>query len=484
LLGRLLLASALILAIGAPGARGLAPPEFTKLDTKVTMSDGVQIAVTFYEPAGTPPAGGWPAVMMFHGLGQTRNSFEFGAGQLSANRVAETYLVPKGYAVLTFDARAHGESGGLFSLDGPRELQDTKELFAWLTSHPEIDASHIGAFGVSYGGGMVWLATVAGVPFKAIAVAATWTDLHDALFPQGLVRAGVVVGFSQEIPQSRYSPELAQLLHAATAEEDTPALRAFLAERSTRSRLSSVTTPAFLLQGRHDFAFDADQALSAFRLLKGPKRLYLGDLGHAPAPNPADELPHYAPEAVAWFDHYLKGAANGFGDRAQVELAADPWAGKTGTYNGLPPTRTLRFSSATRSALSATGKVVRTFAPVKHIETFGTPAVRVAMSSRTGYRHLVAVLSAVKQGKPELVIADGGIELPSLGAKLRTITIRLPDEIIPIPAGYRPRLTLAATSAAQSFANIVYLLPVPSESSATIGRVTLTLPVLKKPVSP
>jgi predicted acyl esterase len=449
------------------------------------MSDGVQIAVTFYEPAGTPPAGGWPAVMMFHGLGQTRNSFEFGAGHLSANGVAETYLVPDGYAVLTFDARAHGESGGLFSLDGPRELQDTKELFAWLTSHPEIDAKDVGAFGVSYGGGMVLLATVSGVPFKAIAVAATWTDLHQALIPQGLVRAGLVAGFASDIQQTRWAPELLDVLHSATAEEDTPQIRTFLAARSTRSRLSTVTTPVFLLQGRRDFAFDADQAIAAFRLLKGPKRLYLGDLGHPPAANPVVEVDYFATEIRSWFARFLKGANNGFGVDPVVELARDPWkGGPTAKYTGLPRTRTLRFSESGTRTLTADGKVVRTFARVKQIETFGSPTVHVTVSSRAGYRHLVVVLSAVKPGTPELVVTDGGIELPTLTAKPRVVTIRLPDEITAVPAGSRLRVTIAATSTAQAFANVVYLLPVPSSSSATIGRVTLTLPVLEKPISP
>jgi pimeloyl-ACP methyl ester carboxylesterase len=486
-LARLLLVSSVVVGIGAPGAHvhALSSSEFSKVDTKVTMSDGVQIAVTFYEPAGTPPAGGWPAVMMFHGLGQTRNTFEFGAGELSANRVAETYLVPRGYAVLTFDARAHGESGGMFSLDGPRELQDTRELFDWLVSHPEINAKRVGAFGVSYGGGMVLLATVSGVPFAAIAVAATWTDLHQALIPQGLIRAGVVVGFTQDIPQSRYAPELLQVLHSATGEQDTPAIRAFLAQRSTRPRLGSVTKPVFLLQGRRDFAFDADQALAAFRLLKGPKRLYLGDLGHAPAPNPVAEVDHFAPEVRSWYDRFLKGENNGFGLRPAVELAPAPWPGKsTVTYDGLPPTRTLHFSAPGTSTLTAEGKVVRTFARVSHVETFGAPTVRVSISSPGGYRHLVAVLSAMKPGTSELVVTDGGIELPKLGAKPRTVTIRLPDEITSIPAGSRLRVTLAATSLAQSFANPVYLLPVSASSAATIRRVTLKLPVLKKTISP
>jgi pimeloyl-ACP methyl ester carboxylesterase len=494
LVGRALIAGACALVLLLPSGTARAmptchpetdPQPFTKTDLKIAMSDGVPIAATLYAPLPsgcphqiTPHA----AIIMFHGLGQTRNSLDLNTW--SANRVAETYLAPKGYDVLTFDARAHGESGGLFSLDGPRELQDTRELFAWLTKRPEVDPAHVGAFGVSYGGGMVWLAAASGVPFAAIATAATWTDLEQALIPQALIRAGVVVGFSQSVPITRYAPELATMLHVATSEELTPELRTFLAERSARARLARLTVPTLMLQGRRDFAFDADQALVAFRLLKGPKRLYLGDLGHAPAPNPAAEVNHFALETRAWFDRFLGGAENGLGGRPQVELARDPWDGKTVTYNGLPPTRVLRFATRGRSRLTATGKVVHTVGRVPHLETFGTAIVRATVSSRTGYRHLVAVLTAVKPGGGEIVITDGGIELQRLSMTPRTVTIRLPDEITPIPAGSRLRLTLAATSTVQSIGNLVYLLPVRTGSIATIGRVTLTLPVLKRPISP
>jgi pimeloyl-ACP methyl ester carboxylesterase len=486
-LGRLFLLAIVVVSIGAPPARAMVErrADFTKLDTKVMMSDGAQIAVTFYEPAGTPPAGGWPAVMMFHGLGQTRNTFEFGAtGEWSANHIAETYLVPDGYAVLTFDARAHGESGGLFSLDGPRELQDTRELFTWLTSHPDVDAQRIGAFGVSYGGGMVWLAAVNHIPFRTIAVAATWTDLHQALAPQNFGRAGIVLGFAQDLSPDKLAPGLADLLKDAYSGTNVQALRAFLAERSTRPRLHTLKLPVLMLQGRRDFAFDADQALAAFRLLRGPKRLYFGNLGHLPAANPPAELPHDALETRAWFDRFLKGVGNGMGKRPQVELAADPWTGKTVTYNGLPPTRTLRFSLDRHSTLTAAGKVVRTFARVPHIETFGTPTVRIQAASRTGYAHLAVVLSALPPHGSEIVIADGGAATPQLGSKLRTLTIHPQDEITAIPRGSRLRVMIGATSTVQSIANIVYLNPVEASSVATIRRVTLTLPVLKKPVSP
>jgi alpha-beta hydrolase superfamily lysophospholipase len=484
-IGRLLLLCALGAGLAVPSthARVHVTAQFTKLDTKVTMSDGVQLAITFYEPAGTPPPGGWPAVMMFHGLGQTRNSLDLNTW--SENKVAETYLVPDGFAALTFDARAHGESGGLFSLDGPRELQDTRELFDWLTTkHPEIDAKRVGAFGISYGGGMVWLATVAGVPFKAIAVAATWTDLRLALAPQGLGRTGIVVGFAQDIPPSRYAPGLAELLRDSLAQQNLAAVRAFEAARSVRSKLHALTLPVMLVQGRRDFAFDADQAISAFKLLSGPKRLYLGDLGHPLAANPVAEVPHVAQETRAWFDRYLKGVSNGLGRRPQVELAEDPWNGKTVTYNGLPPTRSLHFALGGTNTLTAFGKVVRTTRPVSHLETFGAPTVRLRVSSSTGYAHLVVVLTAVARNGVETVITDGGAETDRLGPRPQAIVIRPTDEITSIPAGSRLRLTIGARSTVQNPANLVYLNTVDNNSLATIGRVSLTLPVLRRAVSP
>jgi predicted acyl esterase len=144
----------------------------------------------------------------------------------------------------------------------------------------------------------------------------------------------------------------------------------------------------------------------------------------------------------------------------------------------------LRFTFAGSRRLTAGGKIVRTTKPVAHVETFGVPTVRVQISSRAGYRHLVVVLSAVRRDGTEVVVTDGGTATPTLGAKARTVTIRLPDEITSIPRGSRLRVTLAATSTAQDLRNLVYLNSVPANSVATVGRVTLTLPVLRKPVSP
>jgi len=477
---RLLVATTVALAL-LPAGRAAAA-DFTKTDLRIPMSDGVELAATYFQPTGTPPPAGWPAVVLLHGLGQTRNSSDF--VNWSPNSMAAQFLAPEGYAVLTYDARAHGQSGGLFTLDGPRELADLRELLTWLTTRHAIDAQHVGAYGASYGGGMVWKAAVEGLPLAAIVPAATWTDLREALAPQGHVRAGIVVGFAQGIPRERYGAEEAALVTDATAERNLPAINAYLATRSTQPQLGSVRIPTFMLQGRRDFAFDADQALSAFNRIQGPKRLYLGDLGHTPAANPPAEFEYAALEIRQWFDRFLKGIPNGIDTRARIELAPDPWRTPTTSFATRPKARTLKFSFAGRSTLRAEGKVVRTTKKVAHVETFGPPVVSVQFSSSAGYKHLVAVLSALTSAGKEIVVADGGTDTSVATNRAGRVTIKLQNEITSIPRGSRLRVTLGARSTVQNIGNLVYLIPVAEGSVATVRGVTLTLPVLRKPISP
>src|SRR5215510_4782670 len=390
------------LALAAPGTASA----FGKQDRMITMSDGVRIAATYYVPDGAPPAGGWPAVMLLHGLGGSRTApTPLG---MSLNSMVETQLVPQGYAALTFDARGHGQSEGLVSIDGPREIQDVRELFAWLAGQPGVDGQRIGAFGYSYGGGAIWRATAEGVPFAAIEPAITWTDLYSALLPQNLARSGVVLGFWQSIAP-RAAPGVDAIVDDAITGQNLAAVHAFADQRSVRKLLGSIRMPTFLMQSRRDFAFNTDQALTAYSRLKAPKRLYLGDFGHPPAPNPPGEAAHVLPEARQWFDRYLKGLPNGIDRKPPIEAARDPWNGRTFSYRTLPSRKALRLAFSGRNEIGSTGKVARTLPRRKaRLETFGAPVLRVALASPNGWPHVVAVLSALTPDGREIVVSSGG----------------------------------------------------------------------------
>jgi alpha-beta hydrolase superfamily lysophospholipase len=438
----------------AGSAAAAAPQELT-----VTASDGTPLACGLVLPEGAPPAGGWPGVLLFHGLGQTHAAVE---------TIAATALASAGYASLACDARGLGASGGSFGLDGPRELQDARDLFSWFTARPDVSDTRIGAFGVSLGGGAVWNAAAAGVPFRAIVPAATWTALGTALAPAGVPKTGLLEALVRSAPPEHWDPELAAAGSALLGGTVTARVKAAAAIRSARTALPALTVPTLLLQGRRDFLFDLDQALDAFRVLQGPKKLYVGDLGHPPAANPAGELPHYLGEIVSWFDTYLKGRPRP-SDQNGVELAHDPWNGRTTSFATLPPSHAASVALPGTSVLSSDSRASRaarlTGGP--H-ETFGAGFVTVRYSAAKAWTQLVASVSVAGAATP---VTLGAVRISKSAG---VATIPLLDEVVNLPRGKRLVVTIGASAA-----NGLFTGETAAGSTITIGRVTLKLPLLR-----
>lgn len=435
--------------------------------TPVTIpaSDATPLACAFIIPSGSVP-GGWPGVILFHGLGQSRADME----QIG------TAFAAFGFAALACDARGTGASGGKFGLDGPRDVQDARDLLDWFAARSDVSNTQIGAFGLSLGGGEVWNAAVAGVPFKAIVPAIAWTSLGPALNPSGVPKGGEIVRLAQIVPGSRWDPSLAQARDDLLAGHVTAAVKSVEATRSSRSKLHSLTVPTLMLQGRHDFLFDIDQALTAYKLLAGPKRLYLGDLGHPPAANPAAEQPTYLGEAVAWFAHYLAGVGTVHGG---VELAHDPWDGSTTSFKGSPGTRHKSVNLPGSKRIASNGSVRRsarlTGGP---FETFGHSFVSVRYSRRkSGSWTEMRAMVAVKGSSAPITVGAAHL------GKRRSGVLKIPlfDEAVLLPRGKKLVVSVGSTSA-----DGVYL-PLFGGPGAPptikIGRITLNLSLLKKTVS-
>jgi predicted acyl esterase len=462
----LLLASIFGVVLAAPG---LAQAK----EVSLTMDDGVRIDAALLLPDGAAPAGGWPAIMMFHGLGGSHNSLV---------ALAQAY-VAKGYAVFVPDARGHGTSGGFVSLDGPREVGDIRVEFEWLAALPEINDTQIGAWGLSLGGGAAWNSVVAGVPFKALETFQTWSDLYRALYPQNLGTAGAIYQFAQSVPTERIDPALRPFVPQMISNENLPGVRQLLGTRSSLRFMSAVTTPSFLFQGRRDFAFDIDQAVDAYRRLAGPKRLYIGPFGHAPSSFPGPDLVQVLDLSTRWYDRFLKGMPNGVDREKPVQVAADPWKGKATSFAKPPTVKRFMLNSSGPRTIGARGRIVHTFRPLKRtVEQFGAPRVQVIASTPSRWPHLVAVLTAVDARGKESVLTEGGT-LATLGRKPKTLSFRLISDANLIRRGTKLRLYLGATSTVQSIANLLYLKPVPDASRLKVGFISLTLPVLAKTIS-
>jgi ABC-2 type transport system ATP-binding protein len=397
------------------------------------------------------------------------------------NALATAYgFAERDYAVLSFDARGHGQSGGLVGIDGPREIADTRAVHAWLAARPDVADAKIGAWGISYGGGAVLNSLVAGVPWGAVVTVETWTDLYTALMPQGLVKSGLVAGLAGSIPEAKRDPSLAAVQAAAFA-GNTAVVRPWAAERSSLSKLGSVTTPVFMAQGRRDFLFGIDQGSNAFKLLRGPKVLYLGLHGHAPSTFPAGDTGLLMTQVKAWFDCHLRsvGCESALGS---VYITPETFAGQAVRMTSLPATKasTVAFPGVTTFARK--GKSVRRSAPLRNaIEVYGSPTVKASIAASGGWSRLVAVLTArTPQGK-EIVVSAGGVPTKN---GLQTVAIKLASQATFIPKGSRLTLTLGSSSLAQSSSNLLYLdLPMSDAARVRVGNAVLTLPGLRNPVT-
>jgi predicted acyl esterase len=461
-----LLAAAAAALLASGPASALSQQEVT-----IASADGTALAATLTLPDGTPPAGGWPAVIFMHGLGQTRST---------GLAVAQAMGIGNRFAVLAYDARGHGQSGGLIGIDGPKEVADVRAVFSWLRARPDVADARIGGWGVSYGGGAAWNSLAAGVPWAALEISMSWTSLRDALLPQGLAKTGVIAGFLGALDAARIDPEVLAIRDAAYAGTLGPVLP-FAAARTSLPALKGVKTPVFMMQGRRDFAFGMEQAMNAYRVLAGPKELWLGLSGHAPSPGVAADTPAMLAEGARWFDRFLRGDTAS--PLAQpIAISPESWKGKPTRLATLPKVVTTRTAFAARTAFGQSGKLQRTLPRLaRPTEVFGSPVVQVTANATGGWSRIVAVLSARTPAGKEIVVAGGGVPAAP-GA--RTYRIVLGSQATFLPKGSRLTVTVGSSSLAQNPGNLLYLdLPFAATARLAVTGGSLSLPRLATPVS-
>ena len=460
---------ALILLVAGAAAAVLVPwtraeptapaaPSFTRTSGTQTMDDGIAIAYDLYLPDGAAPATGWPGIVMLHGLGGTR---------ASVASIAQTFAA-SGYAVLAYDARGHGASGGNVELASAREVADLRAMRDLLAVRGDVSDTQIGAWGISYGGGQVWNALAAGVPFAAAEVYETWTDLYAALWPQGIARSGLVFGFATTI-RAR-SPLVASIESEAVTSRNLARTKALADDRSSLPRLSSVRTPVYMFQGRQDFAFDIDQAARAYARVGGPKKLYVGAFGHAPtATFPGPDIDHVVREATLWFNRFLRGEQNGV-DEGRVVVGSEGTGARRVEFPALPPTRSMTFTLRGTSTARRSALVVRRTPPLRSaVETWGGGTVTVRVRRVSSYPRLVATVRAGAK-----VVTHGAVR-PRVG----TNTIRLANYAVHVPRGTRLTVTLGPASPRGTLAYLDF----EDARRLTLGNVALRLSTLRNRVT-
>lgn len=310
-------------------------------------SPTISLAATLYQSRFFPAA---PAVIYIHGWGGHR---------LTGSDNLAYYIAASGYTVLSYSARGfgNGESGGRVTLAGPNEINDLKNVIDWLLNDPDNvigpRVTKIGVIGGSYGGGHSF--QISSDPrVSAVIPIIGWTDLEQALFPNGAVnyRLGIgefYGGINQDVgapPFYNYDRIEFEMFDAAAA-GSTPdsSIRQELRARSIAEQDENgrevlkpsrrPRVPTFIIQSWDDYLFPSTQVLDVFSQLTVPKQLYMGRQGHPPGGHEYDgEELYIGTEVLRWFNNYLRDI--GGTDSKTISSAAAPFTLAPSTYSEFP----------------------------------------------------------------------------------------------------------------------------------------------------
>lgn len=146
------------------------PPSAYRADYETVSfpsEDGITLKGWFVKPAH--PASKAPVIIICHGLGANKSDFTELAVALSR----------RGYFVLLFDFRAHGESSGSRSSLGHHEQGDIAAALDFLKVRPEAGPKRIGIYGFSMGASSAILAAARTHAFSVIVADSAFTSLRD-----------------------------------------------------------------------------------------------------------------------------------------------------------------------------------------------------------------------------------------------------------------------------------------------------------------
>jgi dipeptidyl aminopeptidase/acylaminoacyl peptidase len=240
--------------------------------------DGVRLAGWLIKPPVERP--GLPAIIICHGLGANRSDFTDLA----------VLFARRGYWVLTFDFRAHGDSGGSRSSLGLHEQKDIAAAHAFLAARPGIDRERIGIFGFSLGGSAAILAAAGSATFAAVAADSAFTSLRD----QAL---GAITGF-YHLPSFPFVnlSVLGYELYFQTSVRN-------VAPESVIANISPV--PVLIIAGEGDEMIPAENGRRLFSSAREPKELWIIPVGgHGGTIAAAGD--EYGKRVGEFFDTHLK----------------------------------------------------------------------------------------------------------------------------------------------------------------------------------
>jgi predicted acyl esterase len=350
--------------------RNLSRPRFGirhRINQQVRMRDGVDLLADVHHPDAD---GRYPALIAASPYPRQMQDLGAPAGFIEAG--ATDFWVPRGYVHVIANVRGTGGSGGTFGFFDAQERQDMYDLVEWAAAQPWCNGN-VGMIGISYFAMTQLEAAVEHPPhLKAIFPVAATADLYDAASHHGLTSATFVTPFLSMMGLSsdrtdtfwRRNPVIAaarkilntRRLHQKFAtmngEAAVTMMRGLLKlphsphpwddlwlatmvkrplrdqwweERNVLPLLRDVDIPVYLGCDWENVPLHLPSTFTAWEALQHNPNVRMGILGKFGLTWPWESL---HTEALAWYDHWLKGADTGIMDGPPIRYVlpgADGW---------------------------------------------------------------------------------------------------------------------------------------------------------------
>jgi len=313
------------------------PTTVTERDLAIPMDDGTVLRGDLTLPAdtdGKAVGGRFPVVVTITAYNKTVTGTPAAAGLAGAD---PAYLVERGYAQLTVDARGTGSSEGTWCAFCTRETKDYGEVMTWAHEQPWSNGS-TAMTGPSYMGiAQIFAAAEHPAGLKAIFPQVPAADVYrDVVASGGQIDVGFIplwiglVTTTGILPPAVTATDpvsgltaLAQHLESLATWSGPTMMSAlggqddaydgdFYAQRSPINVVDKVDVPTFLVGGEYDL-FQRGTPLLFERLQQHgvPTKMIIGPWDHlqgSGGDGVADAGPGSLSELqLRWFDHYVKG---------------------------------------------------------------------------------------------------------------------------------------------------------------------------------
>lgn len=277
----------------------------TQVNFVMTMSDGTRLDCSKFTPTGTPPAGGWPAIIFCHGYGLTKEDVITEAEDAAGN----------GYFTMCYTMRGQGFSTGLSNLISTTEMNDFIAVGQYVKSQPNVNPNRVGASGASQGGTIPFMAACNGFPLRCIISDVSSPEFATSWIENNSVKMSLLWSLSYDTSIVRYNNTVKAMRNwiLTDTKDKWDSIAYYMPlNRDFITKVNTSTSPILMSSVWQDKFFSTNGPLKiVYTLPYSNYKMYMGtfDAHGADADNGQDGI--HTTLTDDFMDYWLKDIQNG-----------------------------------------------------------------------------------------------------------------------------------------------------------------------------